>query len=603
MQLTLDSLQSLLTDLTLFIHLFLGAVGLLIVLLAAHVFPFHHDYSILSGAVSVGRSCTRYLRPHKLLLRNGIWSSSDGETEISTRPADSFCLCDGGTHVSGLVNTGNSCYINSVLQVLSSLPRLHSYLNLQQRRDPASRPVTSSLAKTLRLLTCPLPKRIAFRPTDIVSAMNNRRISGHDQQDAQELFQLITSAIDVEQRGMTLQSNGLRDIIYSISHNPSSSSRHAFSSLLSFNASRRLENPFTGLLANRLSCMQCGYTEAIRHFSFNNVQLTLPDRRAATLDECLQEFTAMEYLSDATCRKCTIIDTVSDMAAHIDGLREQAKRASSRQERRKILTEMVAMETRRRDLEHRLNTGTFSEESSNTRSVSRMSCKQAMFAKPPEILCLHLSRSTFHPSGAVLKNGCQISFPEYLDIGPYCTNGTLNTQPHLPISSPSISTMNSTTSPESEMVKTQYRLMGVIVHYGSHDFGHFASFKRRLAAEGCDCRHCRNDKVVFHGSETWYRISDEQTDICTIDEVLQSNPYMLLYEQIAGEDENPHPTIPDQFSRKDTTLKALPSGALSTKPAMPSSPQTQPILGTCLKRRSIERWNDRRRPSTHVISV
>ena len=33
---------------------------------------------------------------------------------------------------------------------------------------------------------------------------------------------------------------------------------------------------FEGLTANRRSCVVCGYTEAVMHFSFDNWQLALP---------------------------------------------------------------------------------------------------------------------------------------------------------------------------------------------------------------------------------------------------------------------------------------------------------------------------------------
>jgi ubiquitin carboxyl-terminal hydrolase 1 len=33
---------------------------------------------------------------------------------------------------------------------------------------------------------------------------------------------------------------------------------------------------FDGLTANRRSCMECGYTEAVMHFAFDNWQLAVP---------------------------------------------------------------------------------------------------------------------------------------------------------------------------------------------------------------------------------------------------------------------------------------------------------------------------------------
>ncbi|CDH49048.1 cysteine proteinase [Lichtheimia corymbifera JMRC:FSU:9682] len=649
MQLTLENLQTLLTDLTSFIHFFLAVVVLLIILLAAHAFPFHHDYSLLTTAFHVARSCCRYLSIYNLPLRSGIWLSSSvtsvamDEDEICKQPpVESVCLCEdiaaaGSTLVSGLVNTGNSCYINSVLQVLSSLPRLQLYLDYQMNQQPQSRrPVTFSLAKTLRLLTRPLSKRSTFRPKELVAAMNNRRISSHDQQDAQELFQLITSALDLECHQNTKKSAvslGLKDILHFDGEKPSR--RRLFFSLFSSkNDDPRLENPFTGLLANRLSCMQCGYTEAIRHFSFNNVQLVLPDTYATTLDECLREFTAMEYLSDATCRKCALIDTVSDMTVQVEAMQEQARQATAdKAERRRILTEMVNLDKQRRELEHRLNAGQIHEEDEKLRAVSRMSCKQAMFAKLPKVLCLHLSRSTFHPSGAILKNGCRISFPEILDLQAYCTNGTLNTQPDLPISKDD--------NGKNDIGNSKYRLMGVIVHYGSHDFGHFIAYKRRLVTDMCNCFKCKGSWSMRGDDSTWYRISDEQVDLCTVDEALHSNPYMLLYEQIESIEPPAactapsllsalhHPSLNNSSSPTIITSTNLPSGRRRNSSTMDeheplistthlpsitpsaataaasSSSHNLPFYGSCLTRRD-ERWSEAvadRRQSAPVIRV
>ncbi|KAI7860178.1 hypothetical protein BDC45DRAFT_563368 [Circinella umbellata] len=580
MQLTPESLQSLLIDLNHFIHIILGLVITLVICVAFRAFPFHHDYSFFFSAarylglqhlltyiyytfnllytpvslVSSKKNKYKKRKRYSYQQQQQVVDSIYNSTTKSVSELQSICLRDptsnnnnnsnnffgssnnnnNNYYVSGLVNTGNTCFLNSVLQVLSSLPRLQEYLDQIQPSSKNNRPVSWFLATTLRRLTQPITKHSSFKPIDIVSLVSDRRINSRDQQDAQELFQLITSAIDVEagslknsmSRDGFIVGGGLKDVFLMKSSYQKQQQQLKQQRLTSPPPSSlpyRLENPFTGLLASRLSCMQCGYTEAIRHFSFNNVQLTLPDTSSTTLEDCLKEFTAMEYLSDATCRKCALIDSVSSMSAQVDALKDQAKRTQDRTSRRTILSEMVILEKRRRELEHKLNVGDISDDVSSIRAVSRMSSKQVMFAKPPKILCLHLSRSTFHPSGAIFKNGCRIVFPEYLDLSSYSTNGTLNTQPHEPISSLQTTARN----------EGRYKLMGTIVHYGSHDFGHFIAYKRRLVAETCHCRQCKEEKETLHGDENiWYRISDEQVDVCTIDEVLQSNPYMLLYEYV-----------------------------------------------------------------------
>lgn len=136
-------------------------------------------------------------------------------------------------------------------------------------------PVTRTLLKTLRTLVIPLYRRTSFRPVDIVTALSsNRRIISREQQDAQEFFQLISSAIDNEGQKvakMEYVGKGLKDVLLS---QPAVNSRTEWISRIQIanrhdqqpvmvTRNRRdhhLENPFTGLLANRLSCMQCGYT-------------------------------------------------------------------------------------------------------------------------------------------------------------------------------------------------------------------------------------------------------------------------------------------------------------------------------------------------------
>ncbi|KAL9550292.1 hypothetical protein PS6_005619 [Mucor atramentarius] len=486
---------------------------------------------------------------------------TESELAKTSKVAD-ICLASGieadddSSHVSGLVNTGNTCFMNSVLQALSSLPHLHNYLeHISHIATGVPLPVTRSLLKTIRSLTRPLYRRSSFRPVDIVTALSsNRRIISREQQDAQEFFQLVSSAMDTEGQKIVKTEQlggGLRDLLNQTTlkgvirpewvQKPLSCSANTQSKVAMLTVNDHLENPFTGLLANRLSCMQCGYTSAIRHFSFNNIQLNVPNKYTTTLEECLSQFTSMEYLQDASCRKCSFETTVKALAVEIESLKHQSKKIKSdTKKKREIVVQLVAMEKAKRELERRLSVGRIEEESDHDklpllRSVSRMSSKQVMLAKPPKILCLHISRSAFLNTGAIYKNTCQLLFPEYLDVSPFSTNGTLHTQPNMPIS---------TVNEKSTGKGFYYRLMSVVVHYGSHSFGHFVAFKRRIYADQCKCYQCignsnasANEKAErWKCQNSWYRISDSKVDECSIEDVKSSNPYMLLYELISEDD-------------------------------------------------------------------
>ncbi|KAG1465539.1 hypothetical protein G6F46_005411 [Rhizopus delemar] len=424
------------------------------------------------------------------LLQYTITNTSNENSNNTEIIMDSdICLSSTNDHllISGLVNTGNSCFLNSVLQSLSSLPKLHSYL-YQINQKTASLFISKPLLKTLRLLS--RPSNATFKPSELVSILSNCLIN-KEQQDAQELFQIISTTLDNENQ-FARRQQGL-------------------SSLLSNASTSKLpESPFTGLLANRLSCMQCGYTEAIRHFSFNNVQLTLPNHDKTTLEDCLHQLTAMEFLNDVICRKCTLIETIR----HTNAKLEQNP------------SDQILLNTKQ-ELEKRLSMGLIEQEKEAACTTKGLSSKQAMFAKSPKILCLHTARSSLDLStGEIYKNTCQVEFPEILDLSPYCTNGVLNTtDPHLPIS-----------SPLHTAVPIKYRLMSIVVHYGSHDYGHFIAYKRRLIAEKCHCTSCSDDQTVLkHHESNWFKISDEHVEACTVDDVLSANPYMLLYEMVEEE--------------------------------------------------------------------
>lgn len=202
-----------------------------------------------------------------------------------------------------------------------------------------------------------------------------------------------------------------------------------------------------------------------------------------------------------------------------------------------------------------------------------------MFANPPKTLCLHLSRSVYHPSGIVQKNHCNVKFPEYLDLAPYTTNGFLNTSdPTAALSSPrpTSSTSQPTRTSKTSLVYLRnmaaghrfvhgrdglsvalaskddedqrlihnalpslsipttrsipYRLNAVIVHYGGHESGHFITYRRKKLPTGHDVRRPYSEDGAEPPSKFW-RCSDEVIEEVDIDTVLASEAYMLFYER------------------------------------------------------------------------
>ncbi|KAJ2957284.1 hypothetical protein NQZ79_g6990 [Umbelopsis isabellina] len=435
--------------------------------------------------------------------------------------------------VHGIVNTGNSCFLNSVLQALSSLEHLQPFLyRLTQSANPSDLPFATALRQTLLSLSTPIAHKSAIQPNELVKAISrHHHVINHEQQDAQELFQIISSSLEAEQQKthkVQSPSAGLRDLLLNgPSANIIPAKRQAAKA-------ETFRNPFNGLLASRLSCSMCGYTEAIRHFSFDNIQLTLPNSYTCPLDDSLSNFIAMETLEDVNCRSCSLKATAERLQEQIDAAEENES------------ADITKMRKTLHLIQERISSNRIEEPIDSdiqlTKVLSQKSTKQVMFAKPPKSLCLHISRSAFHPSGAVYKNTCQVTFPEILDLTPYCTNSNLKVHPDMPMSSPS----ELSSGTDTQQRKYQYKLMSTIVHYGSHNFGHFIAYKRRLEQCGChSCINTRHTKSVTSTTSTqhdWYRLSDEKVDTCSVQDVLKANPYMLIYELI--EDEPSEPEVP-----------------------------------------------------------
>jgi ubiquitin carboxyl-terminal hydrolase 1 len=229
----------------------------------------------------------------------------------------------------------------------------------------------------------------------------------------------------------------------------------------------------------------------------------------------------MEQLKDANCRNCSIRATLKLLQKEMATLSAKAKQVQNRMEQRKLLDHLVTLDKQCRQLDDRIRSGRISEDydddSLRIKSIASFaSTKQVMIAKPPKILCLHISRSAFHEFGGLQKNMCQIVFPEILDISAYCTTGELNVHPDQPISQ-----LPSGPGPY------KYRLKSIIVHYGSHSYGHFVTY-RRLPCR-CSCQRCQ------HVDHIWLRISDEKVDRVSLQDVLRANPYMLMYEALESE--------------------------------------------------------------------
>lgn len=288
---------------------------------------------------------------------------------------------------------------------------------------------------------------------------------------------------------------------------------------------------------------------------------------------------------------------------------------SSRKERkRKVakLVDRIDRIVRSGDFEHGLlgsssgtaeinNKNSSSSSSSNDvgikmEKVTGPAAKQVRFARAGDILTVHLNRSTHFGlgmgAGGAYKNTSAVSFPEYLDLAPFCDETAVDHRKNVHSESSGSSsskadgkknkkktksnTFTVVTSAskgkkhaaldhdpdldldldqhdaeeeeEEEMVmdgidhdsRTLYKLASLVVHYGTHSFGHYIAFRRApdttlirtATATSTSSSSPSSSSRGSKSSNRWFRISDETVDECSIETVLASNPFLLFYERV-----------------------------------------------------------------------
>ncbi|KAJ1497403.1 hypothetical protein HMI55_005517, partial [Coelomomyces lativittatus] len=146
-----------------------------------------------------------------------------------------------------------------------------------------------------------------------------KNMINYDQQDAQELYQLVSSTMTDELIKLSVHSPSLTDAFRSITF---PTVRHT---------------PFTGTLASRLACLNCGYSPPIRHFIFDAISLPLPmgSQTSTNLLDLLNSFVALESINDATCRKCSILSTYTLWSKQIKVPLSQERKGKKKKKKKK----------------------------------------------------------------------------------------------------------------------------------------------------------------------------------------------------------------------------------------------------------------------------
>ncbi|KAF8488997.1 hypothetical protein JB92DRAFT_2798348 [Gautieria morchelliformis] len=515
----------------------------------------------------------------------------------------------------GVVNiSGTYCFLNSTLQAMASLCYLQPYLDAVHSRAvrlDVPTPVVDALRDALSDLNTPTPRPRVLRPVSVINALSgpvpgkqrSALFASREHQDAQELFQLVSEAVKNEARAVDdelSRDRGLGELSRAPSEELDAGATMTAVGRDKDAAAAVAKGVFDGLTANRRSCVECGYTEAVMHFAFDNWQLAVPRMASCRLEDCLTDYTRLELLNDCICRKCSMLATHKRLVAEAEKATEAASASGEHgvsSSKKKRAREARKLEAR---VKAALDDGRIEEDIKGVKMekvFSRCSTKQAMIARPPLVLALHLNRSIHYGTSGV-KNTCRIIFPELLDLTAFTTSGQLSTSPSAPISAPAAAPppRSNTPTPATYAPRVLYRLAAVVCHYGGHSFGHYVAYRRkprppaagtrRFAPPtvrcplGCECARCVALGPIRDGDEDgggsaaelavgempayaasrWLRISDENVEEVGIERVLaeSAGTFMLYYERVV----QPRPALwPVQSSPRSSEETIKPVGA------------------------------------------
>ena len=470
----------------------------------------------------------------------------------------------------GLGNWDNSCYQNSILQGLASLRSLPGYLD--QGISDEEEPSTGIAMKHLvnRLNNPSNAGKLLWTPPEL------KNMSSWQQQDAQEYFSKVLDEIDKDvSRSAAARSRNLglkalvdlepeREVDNPHSGTGNLTSKRSLHGLPDELNDLMARNPLEGLLAQRVGCLRCRHVDGLSLIPFNCLTVPLGRHWMYDVRTCLDEYTTLEPINGVECAKCTLLRAKRQYESLLEQFKSMASVSTLPGALKDSLEERLAAVDATLDDEDFSDTALKKCEISANNRVSTTKSRQAVIARVPESLVIHINRSVFDEiTGAQRKNFADVRFPEVFDLSPWCLGSDI--LPELENSKTLVEEWiddpaKSMLSPEILDIPFElqmpYQLRAAVTHSGRHENGHYICY-RKYASPPTSVDG-ENETSV----EKWWRLSDEAVSEVSEDHVLsQGGVFMLFYERMA------HPQLPKRADTK-TDIPADAQTVASTEPTL-----------------------------------
>uniref|UniRef100_A0A3P8UJS1 Ubiquitin carboxyl-terminal hydrolase n=1 Tax=Cynoglossus semilaevis TaxID=244447 RepID=A0A3P8UJS1_CYNSE len=415
--------------------------------------------------------------------------------------------------VTGLRNLGNTCYMNSILQVLSHLQKFREcFLTLdlceteellaKSNHTQGTKGVTGAVVSSANtaLSECPLRRMGKAGSWNLPMSKKESAVSPPP---AAELVQ------PKEPRSSTRQQMSLCHELHTLFRVMWSGRWTLVSPFAMLHSVWNLIPAFRGYDQQDAQEFLCELLDKVQQeldTEGSKRRIVIPITKRKLSKQVLKVLNTIfhgQLLSQVTCLSCkhksNTVEPFWDLSLEFPERYHSVGKGSgsTAYQRSCTLTEMLSKFTEMEALEGNIyacnHCNRRRRKSSHKPLVLSEACKQLLIYRLPQVLRLHLKRFRWSGRNHREKIGVHVAFDQVLNIKPYCCTG----------SGHSVHRGGYT-----------YDLSAVVMHHGKgFGSGHYTAY-------------CYNTEGGF-----WVHCNDSQMKVCSVEEVCNTQAYILFYTQ------------------------------------------------------------------------